>query len=161
METQSKTMLRIAGIVKESVCDGPGIRFVVFVQGCARQCEGCHNPHTHDPGGGYEIAIAEILAMIDANPLLDGVTFSGGEPFLQADALAELAMECHSRGLSVMTYTSYLYEDIIADRENAAWQALLCHTDILVDGPYLREKVSPNIPFRGSSNQRILELKSM
>jgi len=156
---KSKT-LRIAGIVKESVCDGPGIRFVVFVQGCARRCEGCHNPHTHDSDGGTEIAIDELLTMIDANPLLDGVTFSGGEPFLQADALAELAMECRIRGLSVMTYTGDLYEDIIAERENIAWQELLRHTDVLVDGPFLREKASPNMPFRGSSNQRLLELKS-
>jgi len=152
--------VRIAGIVNESVCDGPGIRFVVFVQGCLRHCEGCHNPHTHDPGGGYEITVAELLAMIDANPLLDGVTFSGGEPFLQADVLAELAKQCRFRGLSVMTYTGYFYEDIITERENTAWQELLLRTDILVDGPFLRKKASPNIPFRGSSNQRILELNS-
>ena len=151
--------LRIAGIVKESVCDGPGIRLVVFVQGCFRRCDGCHNPHTHDPNGGTEIAVDEILAMIDANPLLDGVTFSGGEPFFQADVLAKLAVECRKRGLSVMTYTGYLYEDLVAG--NVAWQELLRQTDILVDGPYLREQATPNIPFRGSANQRILELKSM
>ena len=150
--------LRIAGIVKESVCDGPGIRLVVFVQGCFRRCAGCHNPHTHDPGGGTEIAVADILAMIDANPLLDGVTLSGGEPFLQADVLAELAKKCCNRGLSVMTYTGYLYEDLIAG--NTAWQELLRQTDILVDGPYLREQATLDIPFRGSANQRIFELKS-
>ena len=150
--------LRIAGIVKESVCDGPGIRMVIFVQGCLRRCDGCHNPHTHDPDGGTEISIDELLTMIVANPLLDGVTFSGGEPFLQADVLAELAKQCRFRGLSVMTYTGYLYEDIIAG--NATWQDLLCQTDILVDGPFIREQASQDIPFRGSANQRIFELKS-
>jgi anaerobic ribonucleoside-triphosphate reductase activating protein len=96
--------------------------------------------------------------MIDANPLLDGVTLSGGEPFLQAGALAELAEECRRRGLSVMTYTGYHYEEIVAQSQNADWQKLLQLTDRLVDGPFVQEKATPEIPFLGSSNQRILDL---
>ncbi|MDR3108202.1 MAG: anaerobic ribonucleoside-triphosphate reductase activating protein [Planctomycetaceae bacterium] len=147
--------LRIAGLMKESVCDGPGIRFVVFVQGCFHNCSGCHNPQTHNPEGGAEISIDELLKMIDSNPLLDGVTFSGGEPFLQAAALAKLAEHCNRRGLSVMTYSGYHYEDIVETSENTAWRELLRRTDILVDGPFIPEKATHEIPFCGSSNQRV------
>jgi anaerobic ribonucleoside-triphosphate reductase activating protein len=156
---ENSSILRIAGITKESVCDGPGIRFTIFVQGCFHDCPGCHNPQTHDPNGGYEITIAEILAMIDTNPLLDGVTFSGGEPFLQAGALAELAESCRQRGLSVMTYTGYYYDELIGQPQNADWQKLLQLTDILVDGPYIQEEATPTVPFLGSSNQRLRELR--
>ena len=150
--------LRIAGIEKESVCDGPGIRFTVFAQGCFHRCKGCHNPQTHDPTGGYDITVGELLEMIDANPLLDGITLSGGEPFLQAGVLAGFAAECRNRGLSVMTYTGYLYEDILKS-ENTDWHELLRQIDILVDGPFIRERATPERPFCGSSNQRVLELK--
>lgn len=158
---ENKRTLHIAGLSKESVCDGPGIRFVVFVQGCFHRCHGCHNPQTHDPDGGYEITVAELLAMLDENPLLDGVTLSGGEPFLQAGVLAVFAEECRRRGLSVMTYTGYLYDEIVAKKENVDWQKLLDSTDILVDGPFVREKATSEIPFIGSTNQRVLELKSL
>jgi anaerobic ribonucleoside-triphosphate reductase activating protein len=107
--------------------------------------------------GGEEITIDEILSMIDSNPLLDGVTFSGGEPFLQANALAELARYCKSRNLSVVVYTGYYHEEILADSDNQGWQELLRQTDILIDGPFEREKQSTELTFRGSSNQRILD----
>ncbi|MCI9640020.1 MAG: 4Fe-4S cluster-binding domain-containing protein [Emergencia sp.] len=83
MEHNNEQTLRIAGVVKESIVDGPGIRFVVFSQGCPHHCPGCHNAVTHDFEGGYDCSIERILAEIDANPLLDGVTFSGGEPVCQ------------------------------------------------------------------------------
>ncbi|MDR1479537.1 MAG: anaerobic ribonucleoside-triphosphate reductase activating protein [Planctomycetaceae bacterium] len=150
------TKIRVAGLAEESVVDGPGIRFVVFAQGCLRGCPDCHNPQTHDLKGGNEIAIDEILAMIDSNPLLDGVTFSGGEPFLQANSLAKLAKYCHSRSLSVVVYTGYYYEEILAKPDNQGWQELLQQTDILIDGPFEREKKTTELAFCGSSNQRIL-----
>ncbi len=153
-----KQILRIAGIMEDSVCDGPGVRLVVFTQGCFHHCKGCHNPQTHDPSGGYDISVDELLERIGKNSLLDGVTFSGGEPFLQAGVLAEFAEKCHQRDLSVMVYTGYLYEEIVAHEENADWQKLLRMVDILVDGPFIQEKVTLEIPFVGSSNQRILEL---
>jgi len=154
-----RPMIRIAGIVPESVTDGPGVRFTIFAQGCPHACPGCHNPYTHDPNGGYEIVISEILDQITSNPLLDGITFSGGEPLLQAANLAKIARVCHKWNLSVMTYTGYLYEDIIAS-DNADWQALLRETDILVDGPFVQE-LTTTLPFRGSSNQRLLDLNSI
>ena len=150
-------MIRIAGLVPESVTDGPGVRFTIFTQGCPHQCSGCHNLHTHDPNGGYQVAIDEIIDQIQRNPLLDGITFSGGEPFLQAANLTKIAHACQKWNLAVMTYTGYLYEDILAS-DNADWQALLRETDILVDGPFVQELTTTILPFRGSSNQRLLHL---
>ncbi|MDR2643745.1 MAG: anaerobic ribonucleoside-triphosphate reductase activating protein [Planctomycetaceae bacterium] len=147
--------IRVSGFIEESVVDGPGIRFVVFTQGCQRFCPDCHNPQTHDLQGGTEVTIGEILAKIDSNPLLDGVTFSGGEPFLQAKALAELAECCHARKLSVVVYTGFYYEELLANPDNRDWQELLNQTDILIDGPFERDKKTIEIAFRGSSNQRL------
>ena len=155
--SNQRPMIRIAGIVPESVTDGPGVRFTIFTQGCPYGCLDCHNPHTHDPNGGYEIAIDEILDQIKRNPLLDGITFSGGEPFLQAANLAKIARACHEWNLTVMTYTGNLYEDILAS-DNADWQTLLRETDILVDGPFVQEQATKTLPFRGSSNQKIIAL---
>ena len=149
--------IRIAGIVPESVTDGPGVRFVIFTQGCPHRCPGCHNPHTHDPNGGYEIGIDDILDQIRQNPLLDGVTFSGGEPFLQAANLAAIARACHEINLTVMTYTGFLHEEILSN-DNADWQTLLRETDILVDGPFVQELATMSLSFRGSSNQRMIAL---
>lgn len=153
--------LRIAGVVNDSIVDGPGIRFTIFTQGCPHHCPGCHNPQTHDFSGGTDISIEELFTKIVANPLLDGVTFSGGEPFSQAEALAALANEIHKQTkLNVVTYTGYTFEQI-HDRcvENPSWKALLEQTDILIDGPYMQEKQSYEIRFRGSTNQRYLDAK--
>ncbi|MDR2345435.1 MAG: anaerobic ribonucleoside-triphosphate reductase activating protein [Planctomycetaceae bacterium] len=153
------TKIRVAGFAKESVVDGPGIRFVVFVQGCLRACPDCHNPHTHDLYGGEEITIDDILTMIDSNPLLDGITFSGGEPFLQAKALSELAKKCKKRNLSIVVYTGFYYNELLADKNNHNWQELLNQTDILIDGPFEREKKTTELAFCGSSNQNFLTLR--
>ncbi|MDR0391688.1 MAG: anaerobic ribonucleoside-triphosphate reductase activating protein [Planctomycetaceae bacterium] len=151
--------IRISGFAKESVVDGPGIRFVIFAQGCQRGCPDCHNPQTHDLDGGEEITVDEILAMIDSNPMLDGVTFSGGEPFLQAKEFAELAGYCRNRNLSVVVYTGFYYEELLANSNNKDWQELLKQTDILIDGPFENEKRTTEFAFRGSSNQRLLHIK--
>ncbi|MDR2704159.1 MAG: anaerobic ribonucleoside-triphosphate reductase activating protein [Planctomycetaceae bacterium] len=158
-QTDNQTKIRVSGFAKESIVDGPGIRFVIFVQGCQHGCPDCHNPQTHDLKGGVETTVDEILAMIDSNPLLDGVTFSGGEPFLQAKALAELAVHCRNRNLSVVVYTGFYYEEILADSDNQDWQELLKQTDILIDCPFEREKRTTELAFRGSSNQRLLHLQ--
>ncbi|NMA84411.1 MAG: anaerobic ribonucleoside-triphosphate reductase activating protein [Epulopiscium sp.] len=152
--------IRIAGIVKESIVDGPGIRFVIFTQGCLHHCMGCHNPQTHDLCGGYEIKIDDIKKMIEANPLLDGITISGGEPFLQAEKAVLLADFAHSLGLSVMTYTGYQFEELLAHmNQNPGWQDLLYATDTLVDGKFDITKKNLLLPFRGSTNQRIIDVK--
>ena len=153
----SDRVFQLAGIIEESVVDGPGVRFVIFVQGCPRSCPGCQNPETQPTCGGYQMPIDRIVDMVRSNPLLRGVTFSGGEPFLQAGALAELAEEIHRMGLSVMVYSGYRYEELVnSDRED--WHALLAETDVLVDGPYVESQRSLALLFRGSANQRLINV---
>ena len=152
------TTLRIAGIIRESIVDGPGIRFAVFGQGCPHNCQGCHNPDSHDFEGGYDCAINKILEEIDKNPLLKGVTFSGGEPFCQAEEFAELGEKIRERGLSVVTFTGYTYEELL-DLSNESINRLLEVTDLLIDGRYEADKRDLTLKFRGSSNQRIIDMK--
>ena len=152
------TTLRIAGIIRESIVDGPGIRFAVFGQGCSHNCQGCHNPDSHDFEGGYDCAIDKILEEIDKNPLLKGVTFSGGEPFCQAEEFAELGEKIRERGLSVVTFTGYTYEELL-DLSNESINRLLEVTDLLIDGRYEADKRDLTLKFRGSSNQRIIDMK--
>lgn len=149
--------LRLAGVIRESVVDGPGYRFVVFTQGCPHRCEGCHNPETHDFEGGYASSTGRILTAIRQDPLLRGVTFSGGEPFCQAEPLALLARQAHGIGLDVMCYTGYTYEQLLDGvSERPEWLELLRETDILADGPFLQTEKSLSLRFRGSKNQRII-----
>ncbi len=150
-------VLRISGIANDSIVDGPGIRFTIFTQGCPHHCEGCHNPQTHDPAGGEDVDSEELLEKIRANPLLDGVTFSGGEPFMQAKALAALGREIKALGLNIVTYTGFTFEELYSDREKNSWGELLDVTDRLVDGPFILEKKDWEIKFRGSSNQRYID----
>lgn len=152
--------LRISGIVRESVVDGPGIRFVVFTQGCPHHCPGCHNPDTHPFDGGKLVETGRILTEIDKNPLLKGVTLSGGEPFCQPEPLAELAREVHRRGLDVMTYSGYTLEQLLEkEKGEPAVGELLRETDVLVDGRFLEAEKSLLLKFRGSGNQRILDVQ--
>ena len=151
--------LRIAGVASESIVDGPGLRYVVFVQGCPLQCKGCHNPQTHDPEGGAVADIAQILAEIDANPLLSGVTFSGGEPFDQAEQLWELAEQVKARGLHLLIYSGYTFERLRdMARRDAAVLHLLTVADVLIDGPYMEDQRDLTLQFRGSRNQRIIDM---
>lgn len=143
------TQMRIAGIVQDSIVDGPGIRLVVFTQGCPHHCPGCHNPETHDFNGGRVVDVAEIIAMMDKNPLLDGVTLSGGEPFCQPDACMEIAKAAHARGLNVWCYTGYEYEVLLGN-------PLLDEIDVLVDGRYVEAARTLALPWRGSANQRLI-----
>ena len=149
--------LRIAGTVNDSIVDGPGIRFTVFVQGCPHNCRGCHNPQTHDFSGGTIVSTDELLEKIKGNPLLDGVTFSGGEPFCQAGALASLGKEIKKLGLNIVTYTGYTFEKLFGSRDQNNWNELLGVTDILIDGPFILEQKDWEIKFRGSSNQRYID----
>ena len=158
----SERMLRVSGIVEESIVDGPGYRFTVFTQGCLHGCPGCHNPQTHPLDGGTEVSADALFDRIARNPLLRGVTFSGGEPFQQAAALAPLAARIHAQTrLDVVTYTGYTYEALRdgATAENA-WADLLEQTDYLIDGPFLLAEKSLDLKFRGSRNQRILDMRA-
>lgn len=152
--------LRISGVIDDSIVDGPGIRLTIFTQGCPHRCEGCHNPQTHDFDGGETVTLESLLEKVKSNPLLDGVTFSGGEPFCQAKQLYELGLEIKKAGLNVVTYTGYLYEYLTerADPGNYYWE-LLSVTDYLVDGPFILSKRDILLKFKGSSNQRIIDVK--
>ena len=151
--------MKIANIVTDSIVDGPGLRLTIFTQGCIHNCLGCHNPDTHDLGGGQEISVEDIIQRIKESRLIEGITLSGGEPFLQAQDAALLARAAHDIGLTVWTYTGYHYE-MIQGTQNPHWLALLAETDVLVDGPFLESQKSYGIPFRGSKNQRLIDLKA-
>lgn len=149
--------LRINGLVEESIVDGPGMRFVVFTQGCPHKCEGCHNPDTHAPDGGYLVDTAEILDRFQDNPLLHGMTFSGGEPFMQPEALCFLAEQVKASGKSLVIYTGYTCEVLTRwSRRQHSVARLLELADILVDGLYVEKLRDLELPYRGSSNQRLL-----
>lgn len=152
--------IKIAGIVKESIVDGPGIRFVVFTQGCVHNCIGCHNPETHSFSNGYYIDIDEIVEMVKKDPLLDGITLSGGEPFHQGKVCGILAERIKEMGRNVVTYTGYTFEEIMNEIDiNQGWRRLLYATDILIDGRFILEEKSLLLKFRGSKNQRIIDVK--
>ncbi len=150
--------IRIAGIINESIVDGWGIRYVVFTQGCPHNCKGCHNPETHDFNGGVVIDTDKLLKDFQEDPLLKGITFSGGEPFVQPKPLTELAEKIHALGKDVTCYTGYTYEDIISSG-NGDWLKLLDEVDVLIDGRFILEKKNLKLLFRGSSNQRIIDVK--
>ncbi len=156
--TASHKALRIAGVQQDSIVDGPGIRYVIFTQGCPHHCPGCHNPQTHDPEGGREADVDEILTQIGQNPLLGGVTFSGGEPFAQAEALVPVAEAVKALGKHLMIYTGYLYETL-QKMEQPGVQRLLMLTDLLVDGPFLLAERDLTLAYRGSANQRVIDLE--
>lgn len=162
MECNNKApLLRISGVISESIVDGPGFRYVVFTQGCPHGCPGCHNPQTHDFNGGTLIDPLTLLPEIDENPLLAGVTFSGGEPFVQPEALLPLAREIKARGLHLLIFSGYTYEQLqamAASSEATAQLLRLC--DTLIDGPYIEEQRDLTLQFRGSANQRILQLNN-
>ncbi|MDP4180404.1 MAG: anaerobic ribonucleoside-triphosphate reductase activating protein [Bacillota bacterium] len=152
-------VIKIAGVVKESIVDGPGIRYVVFAQGCKHQCRGCHNPGTHSFDEGSFVDTDSIIEQMKANPLLDGITLSGGDPFEQAEGFAELAQRARTSGYSVMTYTGYTYEEIIKNMsQKQGWAKLMENTDILVDGRFEETKKNLMLNFRGSDNQRIIDV---
>ncbi len=153
------TTLRIAGVANESIVDGPGIRDTIFFQGCPHACPGCHNPETWETGGGNEISILDLLSLLIINPLVTGVTFSGGEPFLQASAAAALGGIFKEKGLDLWVYTGFTWEDLLVNTEKPGFKELLKIADVIVDGPFRKELKDNSIKFIGSSNQRLINVK--
>ena len=149
--------INIAGTVNDSIVDGEGIRFAIFVQGCPHHCEGCHNPQTHDFVGGEQTDTDLIYQKIKANPLLSGVTFSGGEPFCQPKPLSELARKVKADGLDIWTYTGYTLDQLQA-MHNEDVDALLSLTDVLIDGRFVLDERDLTLAFRGSRNQRVIDM---
>ena len=150
-------MLNLSGIVGDSIVDGPGIRTTVFAQGCPHHCPGCHNPETWEFGCGTPMSAQRILEIIRSNPLCRGVTFSGGEPFAQAEGYAQLAEALKEKGYEVASYSGYTFEQLLKGTD--AQKELLAQIDVLIDGPFLLAERSLEIPFRGSRNQRIIDVK--
>ena len=149
-------MLNLAGIVGDSIVDGPGIRTTIFSQGCPHHCPGCHNPETWAFGCGTDMDEETILDIVRSNPLCRGVTFSGGEPFAQAEGFAKLARLLKAHGYEVASYSGYTFEALLEG--TAEQKDLLFTIDILIDGPFLMAEKTLEVPFRGSRNQRILNI---
>lgn len=150
--------ISLSGITGDSIVDGPGLRLTIFAQGCPHHCPGCHNPQTHDPSGGSWGDTDDIIAAIAENPLLDGITLSGGDPFMQPKECTELAKGAHKYGLNVWTYTGYTWEALFAENDPDKI-ALVQESDVLIDGPFLLAERSLELKFKGSRNQRIIDVK--
>ncbi len=149
-------MLELAGLVRDSIVDGPGLRTVFFSQGCPHHCPGCHNPETWPFSGGTPMEEEALFDIVRANPMCRGVTFSGGEPFAQAEGFARLGRMLKEAGYEVASYTGYTFEQLLKGTE--AQRALLETLDVLIDGPFLLGERTLEISFRGSRNQRILNV---
>ena len=150
-------MLELSGIVSDSIVDGPGIRTTIFSQGCPHHCPGCHNPETWAFGCGTRIPLEAVVEIVESNPLCRGVTFSGGEPFAQAEGFARLARVLKEKGYEIASYSGYTFEELL--RGSEAQKELLRSIDILIDGRFILAQKSLEIAFRGSRNQRILDIK--
>jgi len=150
--------IRIAGFEPESIVDGPGYRFALFTQGCPHGCPQCHNPETHDAAGGRLGDTQEIIAQLGKNPLVRGITLSGGEPMMQAQALCEIAQAAREKGLGVWCYTGFTLEALLGENR-ADRMALLALVDVLVDGPFVAAQRSLDLLYCGSRNQRLIRVK--
>ena len=150
--------MRIFGLQQDSIVDGPGFRFACFVQGCPHGCPGCHNPDSHDPAGGQEMSVEEVARQLLNNPLTDGLTLSGGEPFAQAEDCLALAKIAHGHGLNVWSYSGWTFE-YLRDQGTPEQKALLAELDVLVDGPFLLSERTLALPWRGSRNQRVVDVR--
>ena len=157
--TNALDTINLYGTAPDSIVDGPGLRYAVFVQGCAHRCPGCHNPESQPAVGGTPTAISDVLADIRANKLITGVTLSGGEPFEQPAACATLARALKADGYNLWVYSGYLYEQLLARAEaEPAVAELLAIIDVLVDGPFVEGRKSYALKWRGSDNQRLIDV---
>jgi anaerobic ribonucleoside-triphosphate reductase activating protein len=150
-------MLNIAGLVEESIVDGPGIRCAIFAQGCSFDCPGCQNPQTHEFGVGENRSVDELVEIVHRNPLVRGVTFSGGDPFFQAEGFAALAGRLKALGYETAAYTGFRWEDLMS-AGTSAQKAFLSHLDILIDGPFVLALRDLDLRFRGCSSKRIIDV---
>lgn len=157
--TEQPTTILLYGTATDSIVDGPGLRFAIFTQGCPHHCKGCHNPESQAFEGGYEKNIDELVEEIKANQIIQGVTLSGGEPLAQSEAVLVLARKLKAEGFDLWLYSGYLYEQIIDGSLGPAAQELLSVCDVLVDGPFVQDLHHYELTWKGSSNQRVIDIE--
>lgn len=149
--------INIAGTIPDSIVDGPGVRYVVFAQGCNHHCKGCQNPQTWDFNKGKSIEVKELFDDIMKSVISKRVTFSGGDPFYQVPAFAELARMLKKEGFEIIAYTGFTFEQLMSDFDK--YSSLLSKIDYLIDGKFEEDKKSLSLKFKGSSNQRIIDVQ--
>ena len=150
--------IRVNNYISDSIVDGFGLRFVIFTQGCKLRCLNCHNPSTHDLNGGTIVSVHELRSKWKKNPIIHGITISGGEPFLQPASVLELVNLAKEDNLDVIIYSGYTFE-VLRAKNCIYTKAILELADFLIDGPYIHQLRNLNLLFRGSSNQRIIDLR--
>jgi len=149
-------MIRVLSIIEDTMVDGPGFRTSIYCAGCRHRCAGCHNPQSWDFDGGREMNTEDIMRVIEADPYAN-VTFSGGDPMYQAAGFAELAREIHRRtNKDIWCFTGFRFENLIQEDQ----RELLEQIDVLVDGPYVESLRDTDLLFRGSSNQRLIDVQA-
>lgn len=153
--------IRLAGEIEESIVDGPGIRYVVFTQGCPHHCNGCHNPETHDFNQGTLVDVDVLIEKMKKYPYMSGLTVSGGEPFVQSSAVLELirAYQVLYPKKNVLLFTGYTYEELRALHQ-VEIDEILFRADYLIDGRFILSKRDISLVYRGSTNQRIIDLQA-
>lgn len=151
--------INIAGIERHSFVNGPGTRYVIFVQGCPHHCKGCQNPDTWETGKGTTYDTDAIIQDILSTKFLDGVTFSGGDPLFQAEACAEIAEKLKKEGINIWCYTGWTYEAVLAGKVSPSALTLLKNIDVLIDGPFIASLRSEDCLYRGSTNQRLIDVR--
>lgn len=153
--------IRLSGILYESLANGPGIRRVFFSQGCKHNCPECFNPETHDFNGGFLWDMDELIEDVKSNPMIKGVTFSGGDPLEQAEKFAYMARKFKEAGLNIWSYTGYTFEYILDNLEDHPyWKELIESIDVLVDGRFEVDNMQEGLKYRGSNNQRLIDVQS-
>ena len=158
---QSKEYIRLAAdLQSDSIVDGPGLRTVIWAQGCSHHCKGCQNPQTWDFNGGGLVPIEMVKEAIDELENQDGITFSGGDPMFQVEACLEIAKYCKEKGYNIWVYTGFTYEEIMKmSKKNPSYKEFLSYIDILVDGRFILKERDLSLLFRGSRNQRLIDVK--
>lgn len=153
--------MRLSGIIDESIVDGPGIRMIIFFQGCTHNCYKCHNPETHSFTGGKEYDLEYVDKKLADSPYLDGVTFSGGDPLDNPESALEIAKLVKEKyNLNLWIYTGYTFEEILEkSKNNKIYLDIFSLTDVLVDGPFVNNLRDLSLLYRGSTNQRIIDVK--
>lgn len=158
---QNKDYINLAAdLQSDSIVDGPGLRTVIWTQGCAHNCKGCQNPSTHDFNGGAKVPLDMVKEAIDELEYQTGITFSGGDPMYQPYACNELASYCKSKGYNIWVFTGFTFEQLIKmSLKDQIYRDFLENIDVLVDGKFILEERNLNLLFRGSKNQRLIDVR--